>query len=416
MQAKVLAMVLAGGKGTRLHPLTKERSKPAVPFGGKYRIVDFVLSNLINSGIYSIYVLTQFKAQSLLQHMRDGWQFGYVLKEQFIIPVPAQMRQGDHWYEGTSDAIYQNLHLIELASPDVVAVFGADHIYRMDVTQMMAYHDEKGAKGTVAALPVPVEGSAEFGTIEVDEDWRIVRFHEKVSDPPQIPGRPGWTLASMGNYLFDTEVLVDELRQDADKADSSHDFGRDMLPEMVQQYPIYAYDFLTNVVPGELQENRGYWRDVGTIEAYYEANMDLRAVRPSLNLYNLRWPLRTAQYPVGPAKFTFDEEGRRGHALNSIVCEGCIITGAEVVNSVLGQRVFVDNGATITDSVVMDNCYIGAGAKISKAIVDKNAHIPPGVRIGYDLDEDRKNYHVTETGIVVVEGHRSPIPVSPLTI
>ena len=416
MQAKVLAMVLAGGKGTRLHPLTKERSKPAVPFGGKYRIVDFVLSNLINSGIYSIYVLTQFKAQSLLQHMRDGWQFGYVLKEQFIIPVPAQMRQGDHWYEGTSDAIYQNLHLIELASPDVVAVFGADHIYRMDVTQMMAYHDEKGAKGTVAALPVPVEGSAEFGTIEVDEDWRIVRFYEKVSDPPQIPGRPGWTLASMGNYIFDMEVLVDELRQDADKADSSHDFGRDMLPEMVQQYPIYAYDFLTNVVPGELQENRGYWRDVGTIEAYYEANMDLRAVRPSLNLYNLRWPLRTAQYPVGPAKFTFDEEGRRGHALNSIVCEGGIITGAEVVNSVLGQRVFVDNGATITDSVVMDNCYIGADAKISKAIIDKNAHIPPGVRIGYDLDADRKNYHVTETGIVVVEGHRSPIPVSPLTI
>ncbi len=409
-------MVLAGGKGTRLHPLTKERSKPAVPFGGKYRIVDFVLSNLINSGIYSIYVLTQFKAQSLLQHLRDGWQFGHVLKEQFIIPVPAQMRQGERWYEGTSDAIYQNMHLIELASPDLVAVFGADHVYRMDVTQMMAFHDEKGAKGTVAALPVPVEGSHQFGTIEIDQDWRIVRFHEKVPDPPQIPGRPGWTLASMGNYIFDTEVLIEQLRNDAAKADSGHDFGADMLPEMVQQYPIYAYDFLSNVVPGELSESRGYWRDLGTIEAYYEANMDLRAVRPSLNLYNLRWPLRTAQYPVGPTKFTFNEEGRRGHALNSIVCEGCILTGAEVENSVIGQRVFVDNGATVMDSVVMDNCYIGAGAKISKAIIDKNAHIPADVQIGYDLDADRKNYHVTDTGIVVVEGHRSAIRLSSLTI
>ena len=416
MQAKVLAMVLAGGKGTRLHPLTKERSKPAVPFGGKYRIVDFVLSNLINSGIYSIYVLTQFKAQSLLQHLRDGWQFGHVLKDQFIIPVPAQMRQGERWYEGTSDAIYQNMHLIELASPDLVAVFGADHVYRMDVTQMMAYHDEKGAKGTVAALPVPVESSRQFGTIEIDQDWRIVRFHEKVPDPPEIPGRPGWTLASMGNYVFDTEVLVEELRHDAAKTDSGHDFGGDMLPEMVQQYPIYAYDFQSNVVPGELSESRGYWRDVGTIEAYYEANMDLRAVRPSLNLYNLRWPLRTAQYPVGPTKFTFNEEGRRGHALNSIVCEGCILTGAEVENSVLGQIVFVDNGAAVIDSVVMDNCYIGAGAKISKAIIDKNARIPAGVQIGYDLDADRKNYHVTDTGIVVVEGHRSAIPVSSLAI
>ena len=416
MQAKVLAMVLAGGKGTRLHPLTKERSKPAVPFGGKYRIVDFVLSNLINSGIYSIYVLTQFKAQSLLQHLRDGWQFGQVLKEQFIIPVPAQMRQGERWYEGTSDAIYQNMHLIELASPDLVAIFGADHVYRMDVTQMMAFHDEKGAKGTVAALPVLVEGSHQFGTIEINQDWRIVRFHEKVPDPPQIPGRPGWTLASMGNYIFDTEVLIEELRHDAAKADSGHDFGGDMLPEMVQQYPIYAYDFLGNVVPGELSESRGYWRDLGTIEAYYEANMDLRAVRPSLNLYNLRWPLRTAQYPVGPTKFTFNEEGRRGHALNSIVCEGCILTGAEVENSVIGQRVFVDNGATVLDSVVMDNCYIGAGAKISRAIIDKNAHVPAGVQIGYDLDADRKNYHVTGTGIVVVEGHRSAIRVSSLTI
>ena len=300
MQAHILAMVLAGGKGSRLYPLTKERSKPAVPFGGKYRIVDFVLSNLINSGIYSIYVLTQFKAQSLLQHLRDGWQFANLLKDQFIIPVPAQMRQGERWYEGTSDAIYQNIHLVELASPDLVAVFGADHIYRMDITQMVAYHDEKGAKGTVAALPIRVAEAARFGTIELDEDWRIIGFHEKTSEPPEIPGRPGWALASMGNYLFDTQVLLDELRRDAAKTDSGHDFGGDMLPEMIGEFPIYAYDFLSNVVPGEAPENRGYWRDVGTIEAYYEATMDLRSEKPPLNLYNHRWPLRTSEYPVAP--------------------------------------------------------------------------------------------------------------------
>ena len=340
MQARILAMVLAGGKGARLEPLTRERSKAAVPFGGKYRIIDFVLSNLINSGIYSIYVLTQFKAQSLLQHLRDGWQFSDILKNQFVISVPAQMRKGEQWYQGTSDAIFQNIHLIELSSPDLVAVFSADHVYRMDVTQMTAYHEEKGAKGTVAALPIPVEQAERFGTIEIDGDWRIVRFHEKVKDPPQIPGRPGWVLASMGNYIFDTEVLVDELKRDADKPESAHDFGGNMLPEMVVEHPIYAYDFLGNVVPGEAPEKRGYWRDVGTIEAYYDANMDLRSSSPSVNLYNHRWPLRTAEYPVGPTKFTSDAGGARGHAVGSIISEGCVINGAEVRSSCggLGRR------------------------------------------------------------------------------
>ena len=310
MQARILAMVLAGGKGARLEPLTRERSKPAVPFGGKYRIVDFVLSNLINSGIYSIYVLTQFKAQSLLQHLRDGWQFSDILKNQFVISVPAQMRKGEEWYQGTSDAIFQNIHLIELSSPDLVAVFSADHVYRMDITQMTAYHEEKSARGTVAALPIPVEQAERFGTIEIDGDWRILRFHEKVKDPPQIPDRPGWVLASMGNYIFDSEVLVDELKRDAAKSESAHDFGSNMLPEMVVEHPIYAYDFLSNVVPGEAPERRGYWRDVGTIEAYYDANMDLRSPSPSVNLHNDRWPLRTAEYPVGPTKFTSDAEER----------------------------------------------------------------------------------------------------------
>ena len=414
----VLGIVLAGGKGTRLSPLTNERSKPAVPFGGKYRIIDFVLSNLVNSGIYSIYVLTQFKSQSLLQHMRDAWQFSNMLKNQFIIPVPAQMRKGEQWYQGTSDAIHQNIHLVELANPELVAVFGADHIYRMDVRKMLAYHKGQGAKGTVAALPIPVSQAEDFGTMEVDADWRIVRFYEKVKHPPEIPGRPGWTLASMGNYVFDREVLVSELRRDAARPDSDHDFGRDMLPEMVSELPIYAYDFDTNIVPGDLPENRGYWRDVGTIEAYYEANMDLRSIKPALNLYNYEWPLRTAEYSEGPVKFTFDEEGRRGVAINSIVCEGCIVAGAEVRNSVLGRRVFVDNGAEIIDSIVMDNCHIGAGAKIRRTIVDKNAHIGAGEHVGFDPDRDRarEGCHVTESGIVVVEGHRSTIALAAVGI
>jgi glucose-1-phosphate adenylyltransferase len=412
----VLGIILAGGKGERLYPLTTQRSKPAVPFAGKYRIVDFVLSNFINSGIYSIYVLTQFKSQSLLQHLREGWQFSDLLKDQFIIPVPAQMRKGETWYEGTSDAIYQNIHLLELASPELVAVFGADHIYRMDVGQMVADHKEKGAEGTVAALPIPISEAGRFGTMEVDENWRILRFLEKVEHPPEIPGRPGWCLASMGNYVFHGEVLKEELKRDAEDDNSSHDFGKDILPWMTSNHDVYAYDFHRNLVPGEKEQNRGYWRDVGTIEAYYEANIDLRSVEPLLNLYNPEWPLRTAEYHEGPTKFTFDEDGRRGEALNSIICEGCILAGGRVADSVLGRRVFVDNGARIEESVVMDNCHIGPGARVRRAILDKNAVIPAGEQIGYDLEKDRDRYHVSETGIVVVEGHRSPIPLSPMSI
>ncbi len=412
----VLGIILAGGKGERLYPLTTQRSKPAVPFAGKYRIIDFVLSNFINSGIYSIYILTQFKSQSLLQHLREGWQFSDLLKNQFIIPVPAQMRKGEQWYQGTTDAIFQNIHLLELANPELVAVFGADHIYRMDVSHMVAYHKRKGAEGTVAALPIPVAEAARFGTMEIDEDWRILRFLEKVERPPEIPGRPGWCLASMGNYVFKGGVLKEELKRDAEDENSSHDFGKDILPWMTNNHALYAYDFHRNLVPGEKEKSRGYWRDVGTIEAYYEANLDLRSVEPMLNLYNPLWPLRTAEYHEGPAKFTFDEDGRRGQALNSIICEGCILAGGRVVDSVLGRRVFVDNGAQVKESVVMDNCQIGPGARIQRAILDKNAVIPAGERIGYNLDKDREKYHVSETGIVVVEGHRSAIPLSPVAI
>lgn len=412
----ILGLILAGGKGTRLYPLTKERSKPAVPFGGKYRIVDFVLSNFVNSGIYSVYVLTQFKSQSLLQHMGKAWQFSQLLTGQYILPVPAQMRKGEQWYQGTSDAIYQNLHLIELSRPELVAVFGADHIYYMDLRQMIDFHQKKGAKGTVAALPIPIAEAGRFGILEINSDWRILRFHEKVENPPEIPGRPGWCLASMGNYIFETGVLVSELKRDAARPDSDHDFGKNMLPEIVEEMPIYAYDFHSNVVPGELPENRGYWRDVGTIEAYYEANMDLRSPKPALNVYNYQWPLQTAEYPAGPSKYSADGAGNIGRAMDSVISEGCILYGSEVTKSVLGRKVFVDREASIEESIVMARCHIGAGAKVRRAIIDKNAHVPAGARIGFDEEQDRKRYHVSDTGIVVVEGSRTQIPITPVAV
>jgi glucose-1-phosphate adenylyltransferase len=416
MKLRVLGIVLAGGKGSRLYPLTKERAKPAVPFGGKYRIIDFVLSNLINSGIYSIYVLTQFKSQSLLQHLSDGWQFANLLKDQFIIPVPAQMRKGEAWYQGTSDAIFQNINLVEQADPHLVVVFGADHVYWMDVSQMIRFHEEQRAAGTVAALPIPSRQADQFGTMEVGPDWRITGFYEKVPDAPEIPGRPGWVLASMGNYIFETRVLLRELYDDAARADSDHDFGRNILPDMIHRYPVYAYDFLSNEIPGEPPQNRGYWRDVGTIDAYYDANMDLRSVSPALNLFNRQWPLRTANYPEPPAKFTFDEEQRRGHALDSIVCEGCIISGGTVRNSVLGRRIFVHSYSLVEDSIIMDNCDIGRRARIRRAILDKNVRVPADTEIGYDLERDRKHHHVTESGIVVVSGQRTPVQISTVTV
>ena len=412
----VLGLILAGGKGTRLYPLTKERSKPSVPFGGKYRIIDFVLSNFVNSGIYSLYVLTQFKSQSLLQHMGKAWQFSQLLTGQYILPVPAQMRKGEQWYQGTSDAIYQNLHLIELSRPELVAVFGADHIYYMDLRQMVDFHQKKGAKGTVAALPIRVEEAGRFGILEIDSDWRILRFHEKIENPTEIPGRPGWCLASMGNYIFETGVLVSELKRDAARPDSDHDFGKNMLPEIVEEMPIYAYDFHSNVVPGELPEHRGYWRDVGTIEAYYEANMDLRSPKPALNLYNYQWPLQTAEYPAGPSKYSDAGQGNVGRAMDSVISEGCILYGSEVTKSVLGRKVFVDREATIEESIVMARCHIGAGAKVRRAIIDKNARIPAGAHIGFDEEQDRKRYHVSDTGIVVVEGFRTPIPITPVAV
>jgi glucose-1-phosphate adenylyltransferase len=417
MQLRVLGIVLAGGKGTRLYPLTKERAKPAVPFGGKYRIVDFVLSNFINSGIYSIYVLTQFRSQSLLQHLSEGWQFGSLLKNQFIIPVPAQMRSpGETWYQGTADAIFQNLNLVEQASPDVVAIFGADHIYRMNITQMIEFHQERNAACTVAAIPTEKEHAHEFGVIETDDRGKILAFHEKNPNAPTIPGRPEHVFASMGNYIFSTKTLLDELLADAEDADSTHDFGRDILPKLVEKAEVYSYDFQTNKIPGEPKDQPVYWRDVGTIDAYYEANMDLRAVSPALNLYNRQWPLRTTGFPDPPAKFTFDMEGRRGLAIDSAVSGGCILSGGMVRNSVLARGVKVHTGAVVEDSIILDNCDIGRRAKVRKAILDKNVRVPPDAVIGYDLEADSRLYHVTESGIVVIEGNRSNVDVSAVVI
>ena len=398
-------MIMAGGKGERLHPLTSERAKPAVTFGGKYRIIDFVLSNFVNSGITSLYVLTQFKAQSLLNHLRDGWQFGTLLEDHFIIPVPAQMRMGEEWYRGTADAVWQNIVFVERHQPEIVAVFGADHIYRMDVRQMVEYHRTKGAEATVAALPVPRDQASHFGVIQVDEDWRITGFQEKPSpkEAVPIPNQPEMILSSMGNYLFNTDVMLEELAADAEDPDSDHDFGNTILPKIYPDRRLYAYDFRTNQVPGRVKgEETGYWRDIGTLSAYWQANMDLCTPDPIFNLYNRNWPLRTANYNDPPAKFVFDEERRRGQAVNSIVSEGCVLSGAHVSGSVLGRNVFVHSYATVEECVIFDNVDIGRGCQIRRAIIDKNVHIPPGTKVGIDPTWDQERFFVDEDHQITV--------------
>src|SRR5271169_2544017 len=417
VQLRILAFVLAGGKGTRLFPLTKERAKPAVPFAGRYRIVDFVLSNLVNSGIYSIYVLVQFRSQSLLQHLREGWEVSGLLRNNFIIPVPAQMRsQGEDWYRGTADAIHQNINLIEQAEPHLVVIFGADHIYRMNIREMIEFHVDKGAQVTISAIPVEKEQASEFGVIETNEDGAILGFHEKKPDAPTMPGDPNRVYASMGNYIFSTKLLLDELRADGENDRSSHDFGRDILPNLIGRADMFAYDFQTNRIPGDIAGAAVYWRDVGTLDAYYEASMDLRAVSPELNLYNRQWPLRTAGYSDAPAKFVFDHDGRRGQSLDSIVAGGSIVSGGLVKGSVIGRGVRIHTGSHVENSILFDNVDVGRHAKVRRAILDKNVKVPEGAMIGYDLEEDRKKYHVTESGIVVLEGHHSLVDVSTIQV
>ena len=411
MNPRVVAFVLAGGMGSRLLPLTEARAKPAVPFGGKYRIIDFALSNLINSGLCSIYVLVQYRSDSLLRHLRDGWQFGGLLQDQFIVPVAAQLHsEEDGWYRGTADAIFQNLNLLDIADDSLVAIFGADHIYRMDIRQMIDFHLRMDAEATVAAITVPAQQAIEFGVIECDPQGVINGFHEKREDAPNIPGKPGKVYASMGNYIFSARALFRELQADATRAESRFDFGRDILPAMLAHKSVYAYDYQTNVIPEEFDETPVYWRDVGTLDAYFEAQMDLCGPLPSLNLYNRRWPIRTASYPDPSAKFSIDPRGEPGSATRSIVSGGCILSGGTVRSSVLGRSVKVHSGSVIEDSIVFDNCVIGANCRIQRTILDENVEVPDGECIGYDLDRDRSRHHVTDTGIVVVTSKslRSP--------
>ena len=400
---KVLVMILAGGEGKRLYPLTKERAKPAVPFGGRYRIIDFALSNFINSGFFQLKVLTQFKSESLNRHLSLAWRLSPKLY-QYIDPVPAQMRTGRDWYRGTADAIYQNLNLIKDVNPEYVCVFGGDHIYKMDVRQMLNYHIKNKAELTVSAIPRPANEASTFGIIEVDKEWRIKGFEEKPKKPKHIPGRPDMSLVSMGNYIFNTSVLLEEVTADAKKKDSRHDFGRDIIPSIQKKRRLFAYNFARNKVPGMTPAEKGYWMDVGSLDAYWQASMDLVAVSPVFNLYNSEWPIRTYYHPCPPAKFVFaDKERERvGIATDSIVSEGCIISGGQINRSILSPQVRINSYSYVTESILMEGVNVGRHTKIRRAIIDKYVDIPSGAEIGYNLKEDKKRFYVTESGIVVV--------------
>jgi glucose-1-phosphate adenylyltransferase len=413
MRTHHLAFVMAGGKGTRLEPLTSARSKPAVPFGGKYRIIDFVLSNLVNSGVYGTYVLTQFKSQSLTEHLNQTWNFGSALPGHFITSVPAQQRTGEHWYQGTADAIYQNLNLILDHKPELVLVFGGDHIFKMNVAQMMDYHTDKKADVTIAAIPVPIKEASEFGVIQVDEKWRIIGFQEKPKNPTPIPGNPAMALCSMGNYIFTSGIIIDALQKDAGFETSSHDFGKNILPTLLNAgKALYAWDFATNRIPGSIDHNNdGYWRDVGNIDSYYEASMDLRAIMPQLDLYNQEWPIRSAPNTYPPAKFVHNSEGRVGQAIQSIVCEGTIVSGSTVVDSIIGRRCRINSYSEVHACVISDGVEIGRGARLRRCIVDKNVSIPANDVIGYNHDEDAKRFKVTESGLVVIAKDQVITPV-----
>jgi glucose-1-phosphate adenylyltransferase len=400
----VLTMILAGGEGSRLFPLTHDRAKPAVPFGGRFRIVDFVLNNFVNSGLFKIKVLTQFKSDSLNVHLSKAWRLSPTL-DQYVDAVPAQMRTGQHWYRGTADAVYQNLNLIFDEEPEYVCVFGGDHIYKMDIQQMLSFHKEMNADVTISAVPFPASQSNQFGIVEVDEQWRVVGFEEKPSAGKTIPTNPECVLASMGNYIFNCKTLISELEEDALLQDSAHDFGKTIFTKIYDRYRVYAYDFTKNTIPGSEEKEIGYWRDVGTIDAYYHANMDLIAVDPIFNLYNYRWPFRTVHYDYPAAKFVFAnfKEKRTGIALDSMVSEGCIISGGVVNRSILSPRVMIHSYSTVDDSILMHGVDIGRYAKVRNAIIDKGIKVPRGCEIGYDEKADKqRGFYISETGIVVV--------------
>jgi glucose-1-phosphate adenylyltransferase len=407
-QRGVLGMVLAGGEGKRLWPLTADRAKPAVPFGGIYRLVDFVLSNLVNADFLRIVVLTQYKSHSLDRHISLTWRMSSLLGN-YVTPVPAQQRLGPQWYQGSADAIYQSLNLVYDEQPGHVVVFGADHVYRMDPRQMLNQHIESGAGVTVAGLRVPRPQASAFGVIQTSDGRRIDAFLEKPADPPGLPDDPDSTYVSMGNYVFSTEVLLDAVRKDAYDEGSVHDMGRNVIPMLVDQGLAQVYDFAENRVPGTTDRDGGYWRDVGTLDNYYDAHMDLVSVSPVFNLYNRQWPILTHTPPLPPAKFVHDEPGRTGHAIESLVSPGCIVSGGEVRQSVLSPGAHVHSRAVVEGAVLMHGVDVGRGAHVRRAIVDKGVVIPPGVRIGIDHDEDRaRGFHVSDSGVVVI-GKGQPV-------
>ncbi|WP_425396138.1 glucose-1-phosphate adenylyltransferase [Aeoliella sp.] len=395
----VLAVVLAGGKGSRLEPLTRDRAKPAVPFGGNYRIIDFTLSNCLNSDIRKILVLTQYKAMSLDRHVTLGWR-SFLCRElgEFIDVIPPQQRIDDKWYQGTADAVYQNIYALEQERPKHVVILAGDHIYKMDYAKLVASHEENNADVTIAALSVSLEEATQFGVMQVDSDNRIVGFEEKPANPKHIPGDPDHALASMGIYVFNAHFLFDELCKDATLPESSHDFGKNIIPANIDSRRVYAFPFLD-----ENRKEQAYWRDVGTIDSYFQANLELTSVDPPLNLYDLDWPVRTFQPSTPPAKFVFDSDQRRGQAHDSIVSSGVIISGGCVTQSVIGPQSRINSFAEVDQSIIFGRASVGRHAKLRRTIIDKDVIIPEGVEIGYDHDADRaRGFTVTESGVVVV--------------
>ncbi len=407
-RAKVLGLVLAGGEGKRLAPLTRDRAKPAVPFGANYRLIDFVLSNLVNAGCMRIAVLTQYKSHSLDRHVAQTWRLTPLLNN-YVMSVPAQMRIGKRWFEGSADAIYQNLNLIVDEKPDYIFVFGADHIYRMDPAQMLRQHIDSGAGVTVAGIRVPRTEAFRYGVLESDREHRIVRFQEKPQDAAGLPDNPDEVFASMGNYIFTTKTLIDAVKADADSPTSKHDMGGDIVTALVEKKGAYVYDFADNFVPGATERDKGYWRDVGTLDSYYDANLDLVSVHPIFNLYNEHWPIHTWYPSLPPAKFVFDEDGRRGHAVDSLVSAGALVAGGTVRGSVLSPGTVVHSGALVEGCVLLDGVDIGRGSIVRKAIIDKNVVIPPECHIGVDIADDRaRGFTISDNGVVVI-GKGDPV-------
>lgn len=397
---KTIAIILAGGQGERLYPLTKDRSKPAVPFGGKYRIIDFTLSNVINSGFRKIYLITQYKSQSLDTHIREGWSFLNGELGEFIYSIPPQFRTANHWYQGTADAIFQNLHVLQDESPEYVIILSGDHIYKMDYLKMLQHHIDTNADLTISGIEIEKSLAHQFGVMVVNTENEVIEFQEKPKEPKPLPGKPDMCYVNMGIYIFSAKSLAHNLIEDAKHKDSAHDFGKNVIPAMLGKSKVMAYNF-----EDENKTAHPYWRDIGTLDSYYDTSMDLISVQPTFNLYDVDWSIRTYQGQFPPAKNVFNElvdDGRIGQALNSIVSGGCIISGGKVVNSILSPNVRIDSHSLVEESILFSNVQIGSRVKIKKAIIDKNVVIPDNFEVGYNLEEDKKRFFVTPSGIVVI--------------